>query len=295
MWKDDVLIQNSEYRFTGGIWTKGLIEDDNLAMYEKEGGSIFRERARVPGTHTYFDTQAIAQHLSKIFVDHKADVVMDLGCGDGRIVEWFLENTSCNVIAVDGTYESLKRMYETYLKHDEQLLERTLLIHADMMEVPVNNACCEFLWTYEVLCFLHDDYAKGIQKCADLLKPGGIAAIGDRSKEFGVVHELLNRGPAGMLKTFQEDAVIDSWNESEIVTRVLTADEIAGYMNDCGLEEIHRTGVSFLPLIISYLRSHGQFVSEIEDMAERLSEITMRYSKADSLNRTNIIVGRKGV
>lgn len=294
MFKGQVLKANGQYRFENDIYTSGDVSgNDYVAINKKGGGTDFHSRAKVPGTHSYFDSNNIYQQLELIFRDVSASMILDVGCGDGRTVIWFLDNTEANIIAVDCSYEALMRLKTNYLDDTPGYKDRVLLIHSNIMDMPIKNSCCDFIFSFEVYCYLLDDYEKGFRESLRALKPNGHFVTAERNKAFGLLHELLNRGPKGMIETNQSSNIIDHWNDDVIYTRVLDHKDNEAMLNRNGLTIKKTYGVSFYSVITAFLKAQGLYADDIQDMAPQLADIFSQYSSSEYMHRSTIYLTQK--
>lgn len=294
MWKDQVLKKNEHYRFEEMIYTGGDVKgNEYVEVNKKEGGTDFYSRSKVPGTHSYFDTHIIYKQLEKIFKGLAPQTILDVGCGDGRTVVWFLEHTSADIIAVDCSFESLLRLKKNYLEGNEEYSRRVLLVHSNILKMPLADQCCDFIWAFEVYCYLLADYEQGMKESLRTLKNKGYFATAERNKAFGLLHELLNRGPQGMIRAYHDSTIIDVWNEENIYTKVYDQDQIKEMLKRNGLTVRQVLGVSYFSLITAFLKSRGLFVQDIEENAQPLAEIYEHYSAAQDTHRSTIYLTQK--
>lgn len=296
MWKQTVFKKNSEYRMINSIFISKTIETtEYLNISQQQGGTDFHSRSEIPGTHTFFDTKILYAHFESIFKDIKPLTITDIGCGDGRATIWFLKNTNANIISVDGSLDSLERLKKNYLNDYPEYEKRVLLVHANILDIPIVSECCEFIWSFEVLCYLLADVEKGIQESIRLLKKEGLYVMGERNKEFGLLHELLNRGPEGVLEAYETSQIVEQWNDTIITSRVFAETEIEDMLKKNGLCVIKTMGVSFFPLLVAYLRAKNIFQEEIKRDAQKLAEIFVGSSHLkSSMHRSTIFISKKG-
>lgn len=64
--------------------------DKGTAFYTKIKGTNLSERARVKFTTTYFETKIYHDYLRRYSPTNKSSLILDVGCGDGRNINWFV-------------------------------------------------------------------------------------------------------------------------------------------------------------------------------------------------------------
>lgn len=294
MWKNNVLMEQAGFHWVDDIFTKGDVNgNEYVAVNKANGGTDFHSRSQVPGTHSFFDTKAIYHHLEDIFADLNVNCIVDVGCGDGRTVKWFLENTNANIIAVDCSFESLNRLRHNYLESNKDYQDRVLLIHSNILNMPLDDGVCDFVWAFEVYCYLRDDFELGVQESLRLLINGGHFASAERSKAFGLLHELLNRGPEGMFQAHKKSEIIDHWNENVIYTKVMDTEQLKQLFLKHRLNIVSTYGIPFYSLITAFLKGQGIYTSEIESHSEQLSDLFLKYSSSNDLHRSTIFLTKK--
>jgi len=97
--------------------------------------------------------------------------VLDLGCGDGILSAQMVDAGVRHVVALDADAAVLER---AKARHPREQIE---WVHGDVLTVPLDLA--SFDAVVSVATLHHLDAEKGLLRCKDLIRPGGmLAAIG---------------------------------------------------------------------------------------------------------------------
>ncbi|MCA9401902.1 MAG: class I SAM-dependent methyltransferase [Candidatus Omnitrophica bacterium] len=295
MWYKGLFQDQRKYRQVNGIWSKGdICGNDNMRIYDEQGGTCFHERSQIPGTHSFFDTQLLYHHLGHLFKKISPQVILDLGCGDGRATRWFLENTQANIIALDGVMNSLIRLQKQYLDGQNSFAQRVCLIHSNIDRLPIADEAVDFIWSFEVLGFLENDFIRGYKECVRVVKKNGMFVHADRDKDFGLLHELLMRGPQSMLDVADKQSkILEFCGNDMMSSAVKTRAEMMQIIKDHGLKCLETLNVPFYSFIVSYLKSQNQYTQEINLSAQKLSKAFISAAEYCGLNRSTIFVTQK--
>ncbi|MCB0429403.1 MAG: class I SAM-dependent methyltransferase [Flavobacteriales bacterium] len=293
-WKERAIREDAGFSFQVGIYSRQTFTDGNVGLYEKKGGTDFASRAKDPRSRAYFDTPLIYQQMEAIFKEMSPRTVLDAGCGDGRAVIWLLENTSANIIAVDGSHRGLQKLYHQYLEGRPEFEERVMLVHSDMLAMPLQAGCCDVVWAFESLYYLMNDYEVAIKQLAELLAAEGTLINGETNAEFDLVLELLNNGPKAMMDVAGSGVIREQWGEEFLVRPLLSRKRVLNALVAAGFRLRSERGISVYPHLISFLRSRNMFVDELNATSEEMKDVFLGMGDMQDAKRVNIYISQKG-
>lgn len=114
--------------------------------------------------------------------------IIDIGCGDGRITEYILNNTHHNILATDININDLKKIEADFAKHKDRFA--TLKIDANN----IKNIGVKFdiIIAFEVLYILSRDIIKEVQQLIQICNNNGKLLISNPCFESYFIHALIN-------------------------------------------------------------------------------------------------------
>ena len=129
----------------------------------------------VPGTRTVDDDITLSQIESmKPHID-ESTVLLDYGCGRGRIGEQLLSGTKlAGYIGLDSSYEMLKLFRERIDRLDSDPVSPFLLLNADINNPPLKSGSVDVALVAIVFQHNHKSVTKqAVYELARIVKPGG--------------------------------------------------------------------------------------------------------------------------
>jgi ubiquinone/menaquinone biosynthesis C-methylase UbiE len=108
----------------------------------------------------------------------KGDVVLDLGCGEGRHSVEAWKRADCSVVAVDLDKEALaKTAYHLWLEYSKNGARPIVgAVRGDALRLPFPDACFDKIICSEMLEHIPDD-GSCVREIVRVLKPGGALAV----------------------------------------------------------------------------------------------------------------------
>ncbi|ROS00115.1 methyltransferase family protein [Sinobacterium caligoides] len=294
MWKEDVLVDQKGYRLIDGIYSRGeVIGNSNVDKMLLAPGTDFHSRVRVPGSQSYFDCAVVYHYLERLFKGFSAKTVLDVGCGDGRVTTWLLENTAANIVAVDCSLDSLRRLQRRYLAQSEGYERRVLLLQCNVVDIPLRENSCDFVWAFESLYYLLEDYQRGINELSRILTDQGLLANCDRDYEYGLIYELLNKGPEALLAADKTKLMPEPGEEGDLQARLLTRREIRQALKANELYVMAESPVPAISVMVSYLNSRGLFVDEIQRYSAEMVSLFLKLLPETAFCKSTIFWSSK--
>lgn len=230
---DGVLIQKKLHNQDDTIWSE----------------SIFAKRSSVPYTTTWCEQQLGESLLDRALSEAAIkpdDLVMDLGCGDGRYVHALLARGAQKIIALNYELKPLKQL-QASLSPDEQ--ERVTLICGDVNEHPLKKELGSFviawgLWTST------PDFSQAMQNTIDIVKPNGFLLNAEPVLEHALTYALTMGNHEEFLNTLTTKTRPRMWDELESRYRVQTLSELRSLMKHPKIDTLWEDGISVLPSLL---------------------------------------------
>jgi SAM-dependent methyltransferase len=267
--------------------------DEGIAFYRKIGGAHFHERAAVPFAMSALDTPLYHSHLDKICPASRDDVIVDIGGGDGRNAQPWLERGYRRVVVLDAVAEAFFRFRARIAEKHPEWLGRLLLVEADIRSLPLADHCAEAVLAIESLYYLNEDYEIGLKACARLLTDSGRMLLSERDYEAGLVMRLLHHGLEGLLQSARTHSLWDGPPDALMRTRCFTEAELIDVIAACGLKAIAINGMPLLSLILGWMRGRNM-LGEAE--ARRLPEVTrllQELGQRGHLRRCHVVIAQR--
>jgi len=237
-------------------------------------GTRLRERCKVKYSTSYYETPIYIDFIKKNICNKcERDVVIDVGCGDGRFTELLLNEGFNKIIAVDISIENLIRLREYYNN-----TYKILLINSDVLLVPLKSEIADVIIAIEVLYYLGDRYRDGLQVISKLLKPDGIAIISEPLVEGAALYQLVRNDLSEFCKTIKEKVKKEINVCGEVIyTRVFELEEIEKIFRENGFEILNKRGIPALPSLCAYVLNSKDYPEELKNFADAIiKELVVR-------------------
>jgi ubiquinone/menaquinone biosynthesis C-methylase UbiE len=281
-----------------GRWEQGVVrfavpdDDPTIAMYESEGGTTLYERMSAPFSSSALDAPVYHSYLRSIRPSSKRDVVADIGAGDGRNTEIWLQWGYQRVVATDAVLAPLTRMRDRILRNHPDWLSRLLLVQSDMRQVPIAKKSCSMVFAIESFGY-GTDYEKCLARAADILKPRGMFLVADASAEGAMLTSLLYHGLEGMLKVARLGRLPYAQGNIRILSYIFSEEELANLVSKAGLNVVKRCGLSVLAPLMSFLRNAGKFRPADDALLPSARKLLLRLGQTGQMRRIHVIIARK--
>jgi len=178
------------YQLLNGIWIRKGLED--MSAENVFSNIAHAERAEVQYTTLSQETAEFIERFSMLAKQAPLEgkVVLDVGCGDGRFVPFFLDNGAAGVVASDISIANLRRLQEK-LKQEGRA-EQVLLV-ADSCETLKLPEKVDHIYAILSFNMLGSRYIEALDNARGLLDPLGVLILAEPSWESALLFYLITR------------------------------------------------------------------------------------------------------
>lgn len=211
--------------------------------------STFAKRALVPYSTTWCEQQLGERLLDSSIessLPDKNGIIMDLGCGDGRYVRYFLEKGYSKIIALNYEIEPLLLLERNLSKEEKQ---KVLLICGDVLTTPLVQGSADYILAWGLFSST-PDFSRTLNHCVSLLKPEHYMFNAEPILEQSLVYALVMNDPDEFLRMLTTKTRPRMWDDREARYRIYTAPELADLMAHETLEIINTDGINALPSLL---------------------------------------------
>jgi SAM-dependent methyltransferase len=280
-------------RCRGGIARFGIDRrNPSIAWYEANGGTNFHERTRIPYTMSSLDTPIYHDCLRSIAPQDSNSLVVDLGSGDGRMVEPWLARGYQRVVAVEAISVSLERFRRRLQEEHPEWLDRVLCIQSDIRRVPLCTGSATRLIAIESLCYLNEDYSLGLRECHRLLPGDGRLVVAERCWEGALVISLLYGGIPALCALAAGRAIYDGDGSCPVRSRTFTEEEFRTELECAGFQVQTVEGVPVLSVLLGYLRSEGKLSPADSAYLPEVRQCLTTLARRRSLPKAYVVVAQ---
>lgn len=106
-------------------------------------------------------------------------VLLDLGCGYGRVAKYLLPQMTLGAyVGVDSSFEMLSLFRDRYIREESEQRTPVLFLNADIHTVPLKNNSVDAVIVCAVFLHNHKDVVeKSMAEVKRILKPGGTMLV----------------------------------------------------------------------------------------------------------------------
>jgi SAM-dependent methyltransferase len=266
--------------------------DSGIDYYRSIDGAHMHERAAVKYAMSSLDTPVYREYLSRIRPPSLDALIVDVGGGDGRNAEPWLEWGYRRVVVVDPVFSALRR-FRSRLADRPEWLDRLLLIEADARRLPLIAECASRVQAIESLFYLNESYEDGLRECMRLLSGTGQILVSERDYEGGLITSLLYGGVSDCLAQAGTRDVWDGIAGLRVRSRCFTIAELVTVLERNQLSILSNNGLSALSLLLGYLRSAGKITSEDELRIDDVYKLLLDLGNTGSIRRCHVVVAEK--
>lgn len=217
------------------VWDKLADENPTNAVISASNEADAAEKSHV-------QIEDIKSHLKP------GDVLLDLGCGYGRVAQYLLPQMELGgYIGVDSSYTMLSLFKQRYATSDSEQRTPLLLVGADIHSVPIQSGSADVAIACAVFLHNHKDVIRQtIEETKRVLKPGGklltYSSFPRAATLLGIQGRLYQMFLNIMGRPFVNGPV-----------RYYSRKEILNLTKDFSEVEIHPFGFTVLPKTIIFL------------------------------------------
>lgn len=219
--------------------------------YEKGGGCSQRLRSRDPTQAGYYDVK----HYERVVTDLRArlgenPLVVDLGCGDGRVIEMLIRNRVSRIVAQDFNAGDLEALAETL---NGESRDRVLLVHASIADEPLLPGVADAALLIEVACCLTDPM-DAYRAAHRWLRPNGYAIVANVAREAYLVHALLNGDFEQVQRVAEGCSYLDRVGGEPVSVHLYHPARMSAELESLGFERIERRVIPAGPALLMHAR-----------------------------------------
>jgi predicted TPR repeat methyltransferase len=154
-----------------GLYTVETVETNPIAeANDRIGGVRINERKAEVFSSTYFQHRQYDRYIEALLRDGGFTTALDVGCGDGRGLDWCLAHGVEHSIGIDISRPALQR-YAC-----KGLAEGVRLVHAGTLDLDYRPEAFDFIMAIESLYYLGPRYEEAVARLSQTHKPGGLLA-----------------------------------------------------------------------------------------------------------------------
>ena len=132
------------------------------------------DRMRSLGVTDRMVETALVETVQRVMTGHRAEALLDIGTGTGRILE-LLADRFARLVGLDASHDMLK-VARTNLERAG--VKNAQVRHGDLFALPFDRDAFSCITLHQVLHFL-DDPLSAIREAARVLEPGGALVVVD--------------------------------------------------------------------------------------------------------------------
>ena len=280
----------SAYKKEGNFYYNSALQEESAHNGFSWAQSHLGKQARQKYTTTGAETEISRLKLSKYLSEHtqsQYDIILDVGCNDGRLTNIILDMGFQRVIAADIDYDNVRAVAANNLSRQECLVA----VVEDVLNLPIKDQSVDFVLAWGILSQVKD-WSKALDCIVKLLKPGGTLFFAEPTLESMMLYALVQQDLDEYVNCYATRSRAAYWQDKSVRYKGYAYSEIMALMDHPELEHIQSDGVSVFPSLI-----FGALLQNIptpEDKKQILYEIIMEMDrKGTSLYRVGIEMYRK--
>lgn len=201
-WKDTVL--KSDYKTDVFSIVKVDVEEDEGLLFHKskKKGANLRELSDNKLHQSSWELPSYKKVIEKYLANvSREDIVMDVGCGDGRFTTFLLALGFKKIIAIDSDIVPLISLSNYIIEED--LTQNVLLLNSSVIDMPIKDNVVGAILSICVLYYLGDKQEKGLSILNQKLKSGGTLILTEHNYEAILLRALIFNGYDEFIKTLK--------------------------------------------------------------------------------------------
>lgn len=206
----------------------------------------YSSRAAIPFTTTAREQPQYWEHIRKVIQSfNKAELVVDLGCGDGRLTQFLLSLGVERVVSIDLSMLNLKRLEQKLTENEHK---KVLLLNSDILCLPLASQSFDIILAIGILNCLGDQFLSGCRVIHKLLKSGGLLVNSEPTIEGSLLYALVNHDIEEFVRVARTSTkAIDIRGDKDQRYRVFENGEVDKMLAETGLVLRDTFGISVFP------------------------------------------------
>lgn len=243
----ETFVKNARPSPVAGVYEVPSTTRNELATaFEQAGGTRINERKSALLSATRFQSIQYERHLDRIFAGYGPfSTGLDVGCGDGRTMEWLRTRGVKDRVGVEVSRDALAR----YAATEGGKASGTYLVCGSPLDVEFERGVFDFVTAIESLYYLGDKQSAAINHIALAMKPGALFLTSEIDFEVGLYHSALQGGLDSVEKLVSTRRSLEHIDQLREVQRATLADKDQ-MMSKVGFKLVAHHGISALPLLL---------------------------------------------
>jgi SAM-dependent methyltransferase len=268
--------------------TDKISKNDFSQAYDLVGGTSINERKSYRFSSTHFQNIQYERYFKQIFTENKMfKIGLDIGCGDGRGLDWFHKYGVKNKIGIDTNIDGLVR-------YTKKMPDNTYLINANPIEISFIDNAFDIIIAVESMHYMgHDLFEVMVRKLSKAIQEEGLCIFCDHNYEAGLLYSALRGGIRDILDFTKNQCSLEEIKKGSLikVSNISLKDSDEVFLKN-NFKLKNRYGISALPVLLIHLfhNTEGLSKDNEKDLCEALDKIV---DEDTFLNRIYISVYQK--
>lgn len=278
-----------EARLENDVLRLGPTTSDAVGeCYDSIGGLRFAETTFADNAQIALATRAYRRHLSELLPE-RTGALADLGCGDGRLSLWALEEGFESVVAVDRTLSSLERLSAAAR---ERGLRGLLPVQASFDSCCLVPGAFQAVLAIEAFTYLDSAYATGLARMRELLAESGRGVVSEFCRAGRLLADVTALNLENMAKIAAEGRRVEKAGNARLIQRLFTVQELAAECEAAGLTVLAQRAISPIAMLFQYAWTFTSYPLRpaLDDSLQRLLEALDDQSSALSDLSRNVVL-----
>lgn len=255
----------------------GQAADKKRQAYVAGNGCSQRVRSRDKLQAGFYDMESYIKIIKQFVADlPKNGLIIDMGCGDGRIVEVLLGLGFTRIVALDFNSKDLGSLWNSLDLSDRH---KVLPVCASITESSLLPGEADAVIMLEVAYTLKSPM-DAYRNCNTWLHKDGRALISNVGIEAYFVHALLNGDWEQVARIAEKGRYEDKIGSNPIECHLFDSDDMGKLAEHSGFKRLFSTMVSAGPgLLIHALRKNNQLTENKISLLEKVAARNLGISR----------------